>query len=101
MAIETRSQIELEFQHAGEILTTAEVARELRVSKAHIHNLINGKVHGAIPLPSITLGRRRLIRRASLNQWLRANEHTHLRMISGDAMIRIEPGFIAADARKD
>lgn len=59
-----------------ELLTAAEVARELRVSKAHVHNLINGKVQGALPLPSVTLGRRRLIRRTSLKQWLRANERT-------------------------
>ena len=67
--------------HAGiravaEILTTREVARELRCSKAHVHNIINGKVPGTVPLPSITLGRRRLVRRASLNEWLRANERT-------------------------
>jgi excisionase family DNA binding protein len=60
----------------AEILTASEVARELRCSKAHVHNLINGKVRGTAPLPVITLGRRRLIRRASLGEWLRANEHT-------------------------
>jgi excisionase family DNA binding protein len=59
----------------ADILTTREVARELRCSKAHVHNLINGKVPGALPLPAVTLGRRRLVRRVSLNQWLRANEH--------------------------
>ena len=79
-----------------DILTTAEVAHELRCSKAHIHNLINGKVYGAVPLPTITLGRRRLVRRSSLDAWLQANEH-----VFGSATIRIEPGFIAADARKD
>ena len=59
-----------------EILTASEVARALRCSKAHVHNLINGKVHGTLPLPTVTLGRRRLVRRESLDQWLRANEHT-------------------------
>jgi excisionase family DNA binding protein len=59
-----------------EILTTTEVALELRCSKAHVHNLINGKVQGAIALPAVTLGRRRLVRRVSLEEWLRANEHT-------------------------
>lgn len=34
------------------VLTVPEVARELRCSKAHVHNLINGKVSGARPLPS-------------------------------------------------
>jgi excisionase family DNA binding protein len=76
MPTETPDRLELKTEHNAEILTAAEVARELRVSKAHVHNLINGKVPGALPLPSITLGRRRVIRRASLNQWLRANEHT-------------------------
>lgn len=72
----TTDRVQMGFRQTAEILTTAEVARELRVSKAHVHNLINGKVPGAPPRPSITLGRRRLIRRASLNEWLRANEHT-------------------------
>jgi excisionase family DNA binding protein len=57
------------------VLTAAEVARELRCSKAHVHNLINGKVDGARPLPSLWLGRRRLVRRSSLDQWIAANEH--------------------------
>jgi len=74
------SQALRDFEHAAggltEILTAGEVARELRCSKAHVHNLINGKVPGALPLPAVTLGRRRLVRRASLNEWLRANEHT-------------------------
>lgn len=81
---------------ATEILTANDVARELHVSKAHVHNLINGKVHGTLPLPAISLGRRRLVRRSILNAWLRANEH-----ICGDATMRIEPGFIVVDARKD
>jgi len=70
------NRTEQDSRHAVEILTAAEVARELRVSKAHVHNLIHGKVPGTLPLPSLALGRRRLIRRTSLNEWLRANEHT-------------------------
>jgi excisionase family DNA binding protein len=57
------------------ILTTSEVARELRCSKAHVHNLINGRVPGARPLPALWLGRRRLVRRTSLDQWLLTIEH--------------------------
>jgi excisionase family DNA binding protein len=57
------------------VLTVAEVARELRCSKAHVHHLIAGKVRGVRPLPSLWLGRRRLILRASLDEWVRANEH--------------------------
>lgn len=62
---------------AGEhgVLTVQEVARELRCSKAHILNLIKGKVRGARPLPALWLGRRRLVRRHSLDEWIAANEH--------------------------
>ena len=56
------------------LLTAAEVASELRCSKAHVHNLINGKVRDAKPLPSVRIGRRRLVRRASLDEWITANE---------------------------
>ena len=58
------------------VLTVKEVAFELRCSKAHVHNLINGKVHGAPPLPSVSVGRRRLVRRESLQLWIEHNERT-------------------------
>ena len=58
-----------------DVLTVPEVADALRCSKAHVHNLINGKVHGARPLPSLRLGRRRVVRRRSLDHWIAANEH--------------------------
>lgn len=56
------------------IFTVAEVAEKLRCSRAHVHNLINGKVPGARRLPSLQLGRRRLVRRESLETWLQHNE---------------------------
>jgi excisionase family DNA binding protein len=59
-----------------EILTVPEVARKLRCSKAHVHNLINGKVRGVLPRPTIPIGRRRVIRRASLDRWAQDNERT-------------------------
>jgi hypothetical protein len=58
----------------AKILTVAETARELRCSKAHVHHLIAGSVRGVRPLPSLWLGRRRLILRASFEEWLRASE---------------------------
>jgi excisionase family DNA binding protein len=61
---------------AKQILTVLEVASELRCSKAHVHNLINGKVAGAPKLPSIQLGRRRLVRLATLTAWIENNEQT-------------------------
>lgn len=59
-----------------QILTVLDVARELRCSKAHIYNVINGNVRGVSPLPAIPAGRRRLVRRSSLEAWKRANERT-------------------------
>ena len=56
------------------VCTVAEVAFLLKCSKAHVHNLINGKVRDAPTLPSIRLGRRRLVRLDSLTQWLSCNE---------------------------
>ena len=51
-----------------------EAARLLRCSKAHVHHLITGKVRGVRPLPSLWLGRRRLILRESFEAWVKANE---------------------------
>src|SRR4051812_37323111 len=45
----------------GEIWTVAEVAHKLRCSRAHVHNLLNGKVRGTEKLVSIRLGRRRCV----------------------------------------
>jgi excisionase family DNA binding protein len=58
----------------AEILTAAEVARYLHCSKAHVYNAINGKIDNVPPLPALMLGRRRLVRRAALESWIRANE---------------------------
>ena len=57
------------------VLTVEETARELRCSRAHVHNLINGKVPGVRPLPAVWLGRRRLIRRERLEAWIASIEH--------------------------
>ena len=57
-----------------EILTIPEVAAELRCSRAHAYKVVNGKVAGVSTLPSIAMGRRKLVRRASLERWKRANE---------------------------
>jgi excisionase family DNA binding protein len=59
------------------VLTVPEVAVLLRCSKAHVHYLIIGQVHGARPLPSLRIGRRRLVRRVSLDEWIEANEQCY------------------------
>jgi len=61
---------------APEILTIEEAAKELRCSKAHVQNLLAGRVSSAPRLPCIRLGRRKLIRRESLLRWL---DHAELR----------------------
>jgi hypothetical protein len=52
------------------ILTLKEVSKELRCSKAHLSHIINGKVAGLPPLPFARIGRRVIIRRAALLNWL-------------------------------
>jgi len=55
-------------------LTIQEVADYLRCSKAHVQNLLAGKVTGALPLPFVPLGRRKLIRWESLVSWIENSE---------------------------
>lgn len=57
-----------------EILSVAEVAGLLRCSKAHVCKAIGGKVAGVTPLPAISMGRRKLVRRQSLEAWLAQND---------------------------
>jgi excisionase family DNA binding protein len=53
-----------------EILTIREAAQLLRCSKAHVANVLNGRVSGIPPIPHVVVGRRKLIRRAALEHWL-------------------------------
>ncbi len=57
-----------------DILTVDEVAKDLRCSKQHVYKAILGCVEGVTPLPAISMGRRRLVRRSTLEQWKRENE---------------------------
>jgi excisionase family DNA binding protein len=57
-----------------EIFTVSDVANALRCSKAHVCNLISGKVAGVQKLPALKLGRRYLVRLASLRKWMSAIE---------------------------
>jgi excisionase family DNA binding protein len=56
------------------LLTLAEVAALLRCSKAHVSNVIAGRVHDCPPIPAVRLGRRMLVRRESLMHWIDQNE---------------------------
>jgi hypothetical protein len=54
------------------VLTLSEVAAQLRCSKAHVSNILNGRVAGLAPLPHLALGRRKLVRREWLAEWIEA-----------------------------
>jgi hypothetical protein len=58
----------------SDILSITEVALNLRCSKAHVYNAISGKITGVSQLPVIPMGRRKLVRRSSLESWKVANE---------------------------
>jgi len=58
-----------------------EVARLLRCSRPHVHHLIAGKVPGVTPLPSLWLGRRRLILKTSFEQWLQMSERNQGKLL--------------------
>jgi excisionase family DNA binding protein len=60
--------------NADAVLTVDEVANELRCSKAHVYNAINGKVSGVSALRVIQMGRRVLVRRSSFEIWKQENE---------------------------
>jgi excisionase family DNA binding protein len=77
-----------------EVLTVSEVAADLRCSKAHVYNAINGNVTGVLPLPAITMGRRKLVRQSTLERWKRANEHD----ANGDGMLPPSPEVAPVDA---
>ena len=61
-------------ENTSSILTVKEVADILRCSKAHVHNAIYGKVQGLPKLTHLTIGRRKLVRRDWLEQWVEANK---------------------------
>jgi hypothetical protein len=56
------------------ILTAKEIADELRCSKAQVYRLMNGEIPGVTPLPTLSLGRKKVVIRASFEAWKRANE---------------------------
>lgn len=57
-----------------DLLSLREVADLLHCSKAHISNVIAGRVPGCAPIPAIHLGRRMLVRREALAAWIERNE---------------------------
>lgn len=56
------------------LLTLEDVAAVLQCSKAHVGNIVAGKVRNCPPIPAVRLGRRRLVRRTTLEKWIAAND---------------------------
>jgi len=57
-----------------DLLTLADAAKLLHCSKAHICKAVSGRIRGCTPIPAVSLGRRKLIRRESLRLWIERNE---------------------------
>jgi hypothetical protein len=75
----------MRMQNPG-ILTADEIAAELRCSKAQAYRLMNGAVAGINPLPTIALGRKRVVMRSSFEAWKRANEQNRV-TVTGDSEV--------------
>ena len=58
-----------------DLLTLADVAQLLHCSKAHVGKAVAGRVPGCPPIPAVSLGRRKLVRRETLLRWIEQNEH--------------------------
>lgn len=82
-----------------DLLTMSEVAEMLQCSKAHVSNVVAGRVRGCAPIPAVRLGRRRLIRRTSLEAWIAEND----RVAANDERkpARRENGRMAAVPEQD
>ena len=69
-----------DFLTSGPVLSLRETAELVRCSKAHLSNVIRGKVKGLPRLPVVRIGRRLLVRRDALAQWLKTVERQSLQM---------------------
>jgi excisionase family DNA binding protein len=57
-----------------EILTIAEIAALLRCSKAHVKHALDGKLLGLPRMTHLPLGRKRIVRREWLEEWMESNK---------------------------
>jgi excisionase family DNA binding protein len=67
-------RVEALLENTSHVLTVKEVAEILRCSKTHVQNAIDGKVRGLPKLTHICLGRRKVVRKEWLEQWLEINK---------------------------
>lgn len=57
-----------------DLLTLGQVADVLHCSKAHVSKVVAGKIPDCPVIPAVPVGRRKLVRRSSLYEWIVANE---------------------------
>ncbi|MBV8831463.1 MAG: helix-turn-helix domain-containing protein [Acidobacteriaceae bacterium] len=57
-------------ENSADIPTIEEVAKVLRCSKAHVQNALRGKLRGVPRLMHLSMGRRKVVRREWLQQWV-------------------------------
>lgn len=58
-----------------EILDIKAAANYLGVSRSHLSHMLAGKIPGLPAIPHVRAGRRALIRRAVIDDWLLQQEH--------------------------
>ena len=61
-------------ENTSSILTIKEVASILRCSKTHALNVLEGRVRGLPKLAHLSLGRRKVVRKDWLDEWMEANK---------------------------
>jgi hypothetical protein len=57
-----------------DLLTLREAARELRCSRTHLFDILQGRVGRVPPLPAFRFGRKLFIRRLQLQAWVQSLE---------------------------
>jgi excisionase family DNA binding protein len=77
LALGTLSVINLNLHPA--VMSLKQAAAYLQVSKAHLSNVINGKVDGVPPVRCVRLGRRILIKREWIDAWLESERSQAIR----------------------
>ncbi len=67
-------RVEGHMENTSNILTIKEVAEILRCSKGHVQNVLVGRVRGVPRLAHLRMGRRKVVRKEWLDQWMEAHK---------------------------